>query len=174
MKILVAGATGLVGAALIPALESDGAEITRLVRSSPKANEIEWHPNRGTIDAAALEGFDAVINLAGESIAEGRWTEGKKKRIRESRIKGTKLLSETLATVSTPPKVFLCASATGFYGDRGDEILDEDSAPGKGFLAGVCREWEEATRAAGNAGIRVVNLRFGPILSSEGGMLSKL
>jgi len=176
MKILIAGATGLVGTALKPAFDAKGFSITDLVRKSPNVAlpEIEWHPNRGEIDAASLEGFDAVINLAGESIAEGRWTDEKKKRIRESRIKGTRLLSETLAKLSSPPKVFLCASATGIYGDRGDEILDEDSAPGKGFLAEVCREWEEATRAASDAGMRVVNLRFGPIFSKEGGMLAKL
>jgi len=176
MKILIAGATGLVGTALKPAFDAKGFSITDLVRKSPNVAlpEIEWHPNRGEIDAASLEGFDAVINLAGESIAEGRWTDEKKKRIRESRIKGTHLLSETLAKLSSPPKVFLCASATGIYGDRDDEILDEDSAPGKGFLADVCREWEEATRAASDAGMRVANLRFGPIFSKEGGMLAKL
>jgi hypothetical protein len=176
MKVLIAGATGLVGTALKRSFSKKGIDVTDLVRTAPKVGlpEVEWHPNKGEIDRAALEGFDAVINLAGESIAEGRWTEEKKKRIRDSRIQGTKLLSETLATLSTPPRVFLCASATGFYGSRGDEILDEDSAPGKGFLADVCREWEEATRAASNAGIRVVNLRFGPIFSAEGGMLSKV
>ncbi len=176
MKVLIAGATGLVGTALKRSFGKKGIDVTDLVRTAPNIGlpEVEWHPNQGEIDAAALEGFDAVINLAGESIAEGRWTDEKKKRIRDSRIHGTKLLSETLAKLSTPPKVFLCASATGFYGSRGDEILDEDSAPGKGFLADVCREWEEATRAASDAGIRVVNLRFGPIFSGEGGMLSKL
>jgi len=176
MKVLIAGATGLVGTALKRSFGKKGIDTTDLVRTTPNIGlpEVEWHPNQGEIDTATLEGFDAVINLAGESIAEGRWTEEKKKRIRDSRIQGTKLLSETLAKLSTPPKVFLCASATGFYGNRGDEILDEDSAPGKGFLAGVCREWEEATRAASDAGIRVVNLRFGPIFSGEGGMLSKL
>ena len=176
MKVLIAGATGLVGTALKRSFDKKGIDVSDLVRTAANIGlpEVEWHPNKGEINAAALEGFDAVINLAGESIAEGRWSEEKKKRIRESRIQGTKLLSETIATLSRPPKVFLCASATGFYGNRGDEILDEDSAPGKGFLADVCREWEDATRAASDAGIRVVNLRFGPIFSSEGGMLSKL
>src|SRR5437016_11290076 len=175
MKILVAGATGLVGSALIPALESDASEITRLVRSSPKANEIEWHPNHGQIDAARLEGFDAIINLAGESIAEGRWTDEKKRKIRDSRVNGTNLLSEAIAKLATKPRVFLCASATGFYGDRDDEILDETSeSGGGGFLATVCREWEDATEPATKAGVRVVNLRFGPILAREGGMLGKM
>ncbi len=174
MKILVAGASGLVGSALIPALESDASEITRLVRSSPKANEIEWHPNRGQIDAARLAGFDAIINLAGESIAEGRWTDEKKRKIHDSRVNGTKLLSEAIAKLASKPRVFLCASATGFYGDRDDEILDETSESSSGFLADVCREWEQATEPATKAGVRVVNLRFGPILAREGGMLGKM
>jgi len=174
MKILVAGASGLVGSALIPSLESDGAEINRLVRSSPKANEIEWHPNHGGIDATRLEGFDAIINLAGENIAEGRWTDEKKRKIRDSRVDGTHLLSEAIAKLATKPRVFLCASATGFYGDRDDEILDETSDSGGGFLANVCRDWEGATEPAAKAGVRVVSLRFGPILAREGGMLGKM
>ena len=174
MKILVAGASGLVGSALIPVLESEGTEITGLVRSSPKANEIEWHPNHGGIDATRLEGFDAIINLAGENIAEGRWTDEKKRKIRDSRVDGTHLLSEAIAKLATKPRVFLCASATGFYGDRDDEILDETSDSGGGFLANVCRDWEGATESAAKAGVRVVNLRFGPILAREGGMLGKM
>src|SRR5438132_8521138 len=141
MKILVAGASGLVGSALIPSLTADGHEATCLVRSSPKADEIEWHPNRGLIDAARLEGFEAVINLAGESIAEGRWTDEKKRRIYNSRIKGTQLLSNALTTLAQKPATFLCASATGFYGNRGDQILGEEDGPGSGFLAEVCRDW---------------------------------
>src|SRR5436853_3967222 len=129
MKMLVAGATGLVGSALIPALESDGAEITRLARSSPKANEIEWHPNRGQIDAARLEGFDAIINLAGENIAEGRWTDEKKRKIHDSRVNGTHLLAEAIAKLTQRPRAFLCASATGFYRDRDDAIVDVTSDP---------------------------------------------
>ena len=174
MKILVAGASGLVGSALIPSLTADGHEATCLVRSSPKADEIEWHPNRGLIDAARLEGFEAIINLAGESIAEGRWTDEKKRKIRDSRVNGTHLLSETIAKLATKPHVFLCASATGFYGDRDNEILDETSKSGGRFLATVCREWEDATEPATKAGVRVVNLRFGPILAREGGMLGKM
>ena len=174
MKILVAGASGLVGSALIPSLTADGHEATCLVRSSPKADEIEWHPNRGLIDAARLEGFEAIINLAGESIAEGRWTDEKKRKIRDSRVNGTHLLSETIAKLATKPHVFLCASATGFYGDRDNEILDETSESGGGFLGTVCREWEDATEPATKAGVRVVNLRFGPILAREGGMLGKM
>jgi len=174
MKVLIAGASGLVGSALIPPLKADGAEVTRLVRSTPKPGEIEWHPNQDAMDAARLEGFDAIINLAGENVAGGRWTEDQKRKIHDSRVNGTHLLSEAMAKLAKPPHAFLCASATGFYGDREDEVLDEHSDSGGGFLAGVCREWEKATEPAVAAGVRVVNLRFGVILSREGGMLSKL
>lgn len=174
MRIAIAGASGLVGSALIPELDSDGHEIVRLVRNTPKAGEIEWHPNQDEMDPAKLNGFDAIINLAGESIAEGRWTDEKKKRIRDSRVNGSHLISEALARLATKPRVFLCASATGVYGDRGDETLDEQSESGGGFLAGVCREWEKATEPASKAGVRVVNLRFGPILARAGGMLEKM
>ena len=174
MKILIAGASGLVGSALVPALKADGAEVARLVRSTAGPGEIEWHPDRGMIDASALAGFEAIINLAGDGIADGRWTEEKKRRILNSRVYGTRLLSETMAKLAKPPRVFMCASATGFYGNRGDEVLDEQSESGNGFLAGVCREWEQATEPAAKAGVRVVNLRFGPILAREGGMLTKL
>ena len=174
MKVLIAGASGLVGSALIPALEAEGAEVTRLVRSSAGAGEIEWHPNNDQIDADTLDGFDAVINLAGENIAAGRWTDEQKRKIRDSRVNGTHLLSEAITKLKHPPRVFLCASATGIYGDRGDETLDEQSDSGGGFLAGVCREWEKATEPAVEAGVRTVNLRFGPILARAGGMLAKL
>jgi uncharacterized protein (TIGR01777 family) len=174
MKVLIAGASGLVGSALIPALEAEGAEVTRLVRSSAGAREIEWHPNNDQIDATQLEGFDAVINLAGENIAAGRWTDDQKRKIHDSRVNGTHLLSEAIARLKQRPAVFLCASATGIYGDRGDETLDEQSESGGGFLAGVCREWEMATEPAVQAGVRTVNLRFGPILARAGGMLAKL
>lgn len=174
MKVLIAGASGLVGSALIPALEAEGAEVTRLVRTSAGAGEVEWHPNNDQIDATKLEGFDAIINFAGENIAGGRWTDDVKRKIHDSRVNGTHLLSEAIAGLKQQPKVFLCASATGIYGDRGDETLDEQSDSGGGFLAGVCREWEQATEPAAAAGVRTVNLRFGPILAREGGMLSKL
>lgn len=173
-KVLMAGASGLVGSALIPVLEAEGAKVTRMVRSPAHAGEIEWHPNQDELGTAQLEGFDAVINLAGESIAEGRWTEEQKKKIRDSRVNGTHLLSEAIVKLTRKPRVFLCASATGIYGDRGDEILHEHSESGGGFLAGVCREWEKATEPASRAGVRVVNMRFGPILAREGGMLAKL
>jgi uncharacterized protein (TIGR01777 family) len=176
MRILIGGSTGLVGTALVTSLKEKGAAVSRLVRSTPtpKTGDVEWHPNRGSIDTTGLDGFDGVVNLAGESIAEGRWTEGKKRRIRDSRVKGTRLLSESLAALSKRPKAFLCASATGFYGSREAALLDEDSPSGRGFLAEVCREWEKATEPAAQAGVRVVNLRFGPILTLEGGMLQKM
>ena len=174
MKVLIAGASGLLGSALIPALEAEGVQVTRLVRSPARAGEIEWHPNNDQIDAAQLEDFDAVINLAGENIAAGRWTDDQKRKIRDSRVNGTHLLSEAIAKLKQKPKVFLCASATGIYGDRGDEALDEQSDSGGGFLAGVCREWEQSTEPAVQAGVRTVTLRFGPILAREGGMLAKL
>jgi uncharacterized protein (TIGR01777 family) len=173
-KILIAGASGLVGSALVPKLKAEGAEVTRLVRSAAGTGEIEWHPDRGSIDAPALEGFDAVINLAGDGIADGRWTEEKKRRILDSRVNGTRLLSETMAKLSRKPATLINASAIGFYGDRGDELVDEDSGPGEGFLAGVCRAWESAAAPAEQAGIRVAKLRFGPILAREGGMLAKM
>src|SRR5205823_7021093 len=174
MKIALAGASGLVGTALIPALQAQGHEVTRLVRTAARAGEIEWHPNKDEVSAASLEGFDIIINLAGENIAGGRWTDELKRKIRDSRVNGTHLLSEAIAKMSSKPKVFICASATGIYGDRDDEVLDEQSESGGGFLAGVCREWEMAAEPASKAGVRVVNLRFGPILAKEGGMLAKL
>ena len=174
MKIAIAGASGLVGSALASSLAADGAAITRLVRSAPKSDEIEWHPNHDDVSARLLEGFDAIVNLAGENIAAGRWTDEQKRKIRDSRVSGTHLLSEAIAKMEAKPNVFVCASATGIYGDRDDETLDEQSESGSGFLAGVCREWEKACEPATKTGVRVVNLRFGPIIAREGGMLAKL
>jgi uncharacterized protein (TIGR01777 family) len=176
MKILISGSHGLVGTALIASLERDGHEVFRLVRGEarPGAREIEWHPTRLIIDAPALEGCDVIINLAGDGIADGRWSEEKKRRIRDSRVNGTKLLSEAMSKLPRQPKTFICASAIGYYGDRRDEILTEESAPGNDFLAGVCIEWERATKAAAEKGIRVVNTRFGIIVSVDGGALRKM
>jgi uncharacterized protein len=176
MKILVSGSHGLVGKALIKSLTSDGHDIVRLVRRelSFGASEVEWHPDQGRIDAEHLEGLDVVVHLAGENIAEGRWTGEKKRSIRESRIKGTSVLSDALARLSRPPSLFLSASAIGYYGDRGDELLIEKSAPGKGFLADLCVAWENATRPAAEKGIRTVCTRFGIILDPEGGALAKM
>lgn len=175
MKILISGSHGLVGTALIKALEPEGHEIYRLVRHYPgSSSEIEWSPDRYSIALSLIEGFDAVVHLAGESIAEGRWTDEKKKRIRESRVKGTKLLSDALANLTNPPRTLISASAIGYYGDRDDELLTEESAPGNDFLSEVCKEWEAATSHATTMGIRVVNTRFGIILDKEGGALKKM
>jgi len=175
MNILISGSHGLVGTALTQSLEAKGHEISRLVRYLPSSpSEVEWNPDRYSIAIARLEGFDVVVHLAGESIAEGRWTEEKKRRIRDSRVKGTKLLSDALANLERPPKSLICASAIGYYGYRGDELLTEESASGNDFLANVCIEWEQATQQAAERGIRVVNTRFGIILSKDGGALAKM
>ncbi len=143
----------------------------RLTRSGDSSEDaVGWDPSAGTIDAAGLEGVDAVVHLAGESVM-GRWTSAKKARIRDSRVEGTRLLAETIAGLSTRPGVMVSTSATGYYGDRGNELLREDSDPGNNFLAGVCREWEAAAAPAWEAGIRVVQPRFGIVLSPEGGAL---
>jgi uncharacterized protein len=176
MKILVSGSHGLVGRALVRSLTNDGHEVVRLVRGKRAAGspDVEWRPEQGRIDVEHLEGMDAVVHLAGENIASGRWTAEKKRAIRESRVKGTALLSDALAQLSRPPSVFLSASAIGYYGDRGDESLTEKSAAGKDFLAGVCKEWEAATRASAENGIRTVCTRFGIILDSHEGALAKM
>ena len=176
MKILVSGSHGLVGSALIKSLTDDKHEVIRLVRSGNpvSASEIEWHPDQDRIDAQRLEGLDAVIHLAGESIASGRWSDEKKRAIRDSRVKGTTLLSKTLAQLLKPPSVLLSASAIGYYGNRGDEVLSETSQPGNDFLASVCVEWEQATRPASEQGIRTVNARFGIILDAHGGALAQM
>ncbi len=172
MRVLVSGASGLVGSALVPALESAGHSVVRLVRRDPAANEIRWDP-AGGIAAGALEGFDAAVHLAGESIA-GRWTAAKKARIRDSRVQGTRTLAAALAGAAQRPKVMVCASAIGIYGDRGDEVLREESAPGSDFLAEVSQQWEAATEPAARAGMRVVSLRFGVVLSRRGGALAQM
>ena len=175
MNILVTGASGLIGSALVSALTAAGHGVTRLVRSQPKSGEkaVRWDPMAGTIDPRAFEGVDAVVHLAGENIA-ARWTPAQKVKIRDSRVKGTQVLSEALARLASPPKVLVSASAIGYYGDRGTEILTEDSAPGAGFLAEVCRAWEAATEPARQHGMRVVRLRFGIVLSAAGGALPKM
>ena len=170
MNVLISGATGLIGSALVPELEARGHAVTRLSRSRSGANTISWDPSAGTIDGD-LEGTEAVVHLAGESIAQGRWSPDKKRRILDSRIQGTRLLAEGIAALPTPPKVMVSASAVGYYGDRGDGILTEESASGADFLARVCREWEAAAEPARRAGIRVVHPRLGIVLSPEGGAL---
>ena len=175
MRILLTGSSGLIGSALRERLRAGGHEVSRLARSPDQTahDAFLWNPGAGTIDDAALDGVDAVVHLAGESIA-GRWTAAKKRRIRDSRIESTSLLSNTIAAVSRPPDVFVCASAVGIYGDRGDEELTEAGSPGEGFLADVVVEWEAATKPAARAGIRVVNIRSGEVLSPDGGVLGEL
>ena len=177
-RVLISGASGLIGAALTAPIEAQGVQVVRLVRRDNKTSaEIAWDPMAeqagAGLPASLVSGFDAVVHLAGESIA-GRWTEGKKKTIRESRVRGTRTLATALARAESKPKVFVCASAIGFYGDRGEEVLTEESTPGQGFLPEVCREWEEASRIAAEAGIRTVNLRTGLVLSAKGGALGKM
>jgi uncharacterized protein (TIGR01777 family) len=172
MKILVTGATGMIGTALIARLKKEGHDTARLVRSGPAAGtDVLWDPNAGTINLAGLEGFDAVVHLAGESIASGRWTAARKERIRKSRVKGTRLLAESLVKLQHPPKVLVSSSAIGYYGDRGNTVLTEESSPGTGFLSDVCRLWEAATEPASQKGIRVVHVRTGIVLSTRGGAL---
>lgn len=173
MKILVSGSSGLVGSALVPVLTKEGHEVIRLVRTR-SAGAAFWDPAAGLLDLGGQSGLDAVVHLAGENIAAGRWTTARKERIRASRVRGTRFLAETLAGLAQRPRVFACASAIGFYGDRGEEVLDEASPAGQGFLAEVCRDWEAAAEPARQAGVRVVHLRFGVILSPLGGALAKM
>jgi len=178
MNILLTGSHGLVGSALIPRLEKDGHKIYRLVRQNARIdkNEAYWNADTGSLDKSALTQWklDAAIHLGGESIASGRWNKTRKKRMRDSRVNGTRVLAETLGHLENPPKVLICASAIGYYGTRGDQILTEKDAPGETFLAGLCKDWEAARQPAVSKGIRVVNLRIGVVLSREGGALKKM
>jgi uncharacterized protein (TIGR01777 family) len=175
MKVLITGATGLVGSALGPVLSADGNEVFRLTRSEPKqANDITWNPDSRDLPKARLEGLDAIVHLAGENIAGKRWTPAVKERLRTSRIQATRFLCESLAQLQSPPKTLICASAIGYYGDRGAEILTESAAPGTGFLPDLCRDWEAACEPARQCQIRVVNLRIGVVLSPKGGALANM
>ena len=178
-KILITGSHGLIGSSLIPLLTAAGEhKITRLARppsnrNNTNSHSIVWDPSDDKVNVKELEGFDVVVHLAGENIF-GRWTDSKKQRILESRIKSTRLLCDSLIKLANPPSTLICASAIGFYGNRGDEVLDEESKPGSGFLSDVCQKWEESTETARDAGIRVVNTRFGVVLTPKGGILQKL
>jgi uncharacterized protein (TIGR01777 family) len=175
MKIAITGASGMVGAALTSRLGNSGHEILAIGRSAKQdAHHLPWDPASGKLDRSRLEGLDAVIHLAGEGIANGRWTAARKAALRDSRVLSTQLLCESLAALSRPPAVLVSASAVGFYGSRGDEILDEGSAMGEGFLPGVCRDWEAETSHAQRAGIRVVQIRIALVLSRHGGALAKM
>ena len=180
LKIAITGSTGLLGEALVAFLTTGGHRVLRLVRSRTAVahyadredeDAAYWNPERGEIDAAALEGVDAVLHLAGESVFSLRWSEAKKRRILESRTRGTRLLSETLSALDRPPPTFISASASGYYGDRGSEVVTEADGAGEGFLADVCRAWEAATEPATAAGIRTVALRIGVVLTPAGGAL---
>jgi uncharacterized protein (TIGR01777 family) len=175
MKIVVSGSTGLIGSALTKALFRRDHDVVPLLRRRPAPGEraIAWEPERATVDRAGLEGADAVIHLAGENVF-GRWSPAKKQRIYDSRVKGTRLLCDALAGLRRPPTTLLAASAIGYYGDRGDEPVTEESAPGEDFLAHVARDWEAATAAATRAGIRVINMRNGVVLTTTGGALAKM
>ncbi|HZP28035.1 MAG TPA: TIGR01777 family oxidoreductase [Acidimicrobiia bacterium] len=175
MDVAVTGSHGLIGTALCAALAEAGHRPIRIVRGGESsADTIAWDPRAGTIDAARLQGVDAVVNLAGAGIGDRRWTEGRKRLILESRVRGTRLLADTISTLPTRPSVFVSASAVGYYGNRGDEELTEVSMPGDDFVAHVCTEWEAATALATVSGIRVVMVRSGLVLARHGGVLKRL
>lgn len=173
MNILITGASGLIGSHLGPSLQDLGHRVWKLKRGAPAPGSPSWDPVAGAIDLEPAGALDAVIHLAGENVAQP-WKRAVRKRIRESRVDSTRLLAEKLARLPRKPKVLICASATGFYGNRGDELLDEQSLPGHGFLPEICREWEGAAEAAEDVGIRVVYLRFGIVLSAKGGALKRM
>ncbi|MGQ0802441.1 MAG: TIGR01777 family oxidoreductase [Actinomycetota bacterium] len=175
MDVLVTGASGFIGSALVPALEADGHRVGRLTRGDPGgADALRWDPAHGRIDAEGLEGFGAVVHLAGAGIGDKRWTSDRKRVIRDSRTQGTLLLAGTLAGLRTKPAVLVSASAIGYYGDRGGEELAEDSPPADDFVAGVCVAWEQSTAPAAEAGIRVVTIRSGIVLAPHGGVLQRM
>lgn len=174
-RAVVAGASGLIGRALVAALRQAGWQVTRLVRREVRgADEVCWNPASGAIDPAAVEGVDAVVNLAGANVGDGRWTRARRAAIRASRIESTRTLVQAMARAGRRPAVFVSAAATGIYGSRGDEVLTEVSTAGAGFLAEVCRDWEAEAVAAEKAGVRTVCARFGVVLAAEGGALAKL
>jgi uncharacterized protein len=173
LTVAITGATGLIGRPLVASLVADGHVVRRITRSPREPGDFAWDPNAGRLDPRALDGADAVVHLAGENIAD-RWTSARKVEIRRSRELGTRLVAESIARTDPRPRVLVSSSAIGYYGDRGDELLDESSAPGDGFLADVCRVWEAATMPAADAGVRVVCARTGLVLTPRGGLLERL
>jgi uncharacterized protein len=171
--IAITGATGLIGSALVDRLRAQGHIVRRIVRSAPSPGDVLWDPSHDLLAAGALTGVDAVVNLAGEPIAH-RWTAERKRALRESRVRGTAMLARAVTALPVKPRVFLSGSAVGYYGDRGDELLDETAAPGEGFLPQLTIDWEAATAPIADAGVRVVLLRTGIVLSPAGGALEKL
>lgn len=174
MKVAVTGSSGLIGSNLLTFLSKKNVIISKIVRENPKDDVISWKPEGGERNTTFTDGVDGFVHLAGENIASGKWTKVKKEKIRNSRVEGTKKICELILKLPTPPSVFVCASAIGFYGDRGMEFLNESDSRGSGFLSDVCVEWEEATESISKAGIRVVNVRFGIVLSKAGGALAKM
>ena len=175
MKVVVTGSTGLIGSALVRNLRADNHEVRRLVRHTPRAaDETHWHPSSGFLEPAVVDGVDAVVHLAGAGIGDHRWTDDYKQVIRESRVSGTTAVAQAIASSKQPPRVFVSASAVGYYCDTGDRQVDEDAPPGDTFLAGVCVDWEAAAEPARAAGVRVVHLRTGLVLTSSGGLLRRL
>ena len=174
--IAVSGASGFVGAALVPLLEEAGYLVRRMVRAKPgsSSNAIYWNPEEGKINAADFEGLFAVVHLAAENIASGRWSQAQKERIRTSRVEGTQLIAQALADCKDGPRVFIAASAIGYYGNCGDELLTETAAQGDDFLSDVCQAWEASAEPARAAGLRVVHPRIGVVLGTEGGALKKM
>lgn len=175
MHVGITGASGLIGTALTTHLRASGHETTPLVRRTPGPGEIGWNPDGGELDPADIAGLDAIVHLAGAGIGDHRWTDEYKRTVMDSRVDGTTLISTTMAELGGDgPRVLLSGSAIGFYGERGDEVVDEASSSGEGFLAGVCRAWEESTGPAQAAGVRVAHLRTGIVLSRDGGALAKM
>jgi uncharacterized protein len=175
LKVAVTGASGLIGSALVRALRADGHDVRRLVRRAPRAaDESRWDPSRHDIDGAALDGVDAVVHLAGVGVGDKRWSEAHKRAVLESRVDGTTTISRAVAEHRNHVKVLVSASAVGWYGDRGDDVLEETEPSGDGFLAEVVRQWEASTKPAADAGVRVVKLRSGIVLSADGGALGRV
>ena len=175
MDVAISGASGLIGSALSASLRADGHRVLHLTRGGVSGGDaIGWDPDAGRIDAPALEGVDAVVHLAGEGIGEKRWTDEQKRQIRESRVRGTAVLAGAVASRERKPRVFVSGSAIGYYGNRGDEVLTEQSAPGDDFLSQVCVAWEAESQTAADAGVRTVLLRTGIVLDAHGGALAKM